>query len=303
MKPTIVEPSAERTEEDEMRTSVSPTTITERERKQVERANATAATPVVFIHGLWLLPSSWEPWAALFEQAGYVALTPSWPDDPETVEAARANPEILAKKTLRQVADHTAEIITALKKKPAVLGHSTGGLLAEMLAGRGLSAATVAIDPGVFRGVLPLPPSVLKGVGPFLVNPLTRGRAITLTLDQFKYGWANALGEKEAKELYQTFHVAGSGISLVQMGNANLNPWTEAKVDTKNPDRGPLLIIDGEKDHTVPWAIANAAYNRQRRNPGVTEIVKIPNRGHSLTIDHGWREVAETALNFVKRFA
>jgi pimeloyl-ACP methyl ester carboxylesterase len=303
MKPTIVEPSAERTEEDEMRTSVSPTTITERERKQVERANATAATPVVFIHGLWLLPSSWEPWAALFEQAGYVALTPSWPDDPETVEAARANPEVLAKKTLRQVADHTAEITTALKKKPAVIGHSTGGLLAEMLAGRGLSAATVAIDPGVFRGVLPLPPSVLKGVGPFLVNPLTRGRAITLTLDQFKYGWANALGEKEAKELYQTFHVAGSGISLVQMGNANLNPWTEAKVDTKNPDRGPLLIIDGEKDHTVPWAIANAAYNRQRRNPGVTEIVKIPNRGHSLTIDHGWREVAETALNFVKRFA
>ena len=303
MKPTIVEPGADRTEEDEMRTSVSPTTITERERKQVERANATAATPVVFIHGLWLLPSSWEPWAALFEQAGYVALTPSWPDDPETVEAARANPEVLAKKTLRQVADHTAEIITALKKKPAVLGHSTGGLLAEMLAGRGLSAATVAIDPGVFRGVLPLPPSVLKGVGPFLVNPLTRGRAITLTLDQFKYGWANALGEKEAKELYQTFHVAGSGISLVQMGNANLNPWTEAKVDTKNPDRGPLLIIDGEKDHTVPWAIANAAYNRQRRNPGVTEIVKIPNRGHSLTIDHGWREVAETALNFVKRFA
>jgi len=283
--------------------TVSPTMITERELKQVERANATAATPVVFIHGLWLLPSSWEPWAGLFEQAGYVALTPSWPDDPETVEVARANPEVLARKTLRQVADHAAEIITALQKKPAVIGHSTGGLLAEMLAGRGLSAATVAIDPGVFRGVLPLPLSVLKGVGPFLVNPFTRGRAITLTLDQFKYGWANALGEKEAEELYQTFHVAGSGISLVQMGNANLNPWTEAKVDTKNPDRGPLLIIDGEKDHTVPWAIANAAYKRQRRNPGVTEIVKIPNRGHSLTIDHGWREVAETALNFVKRFA
>jgi non-heme chloroperoxidase len=140
-------------------------------------------------------------------------------------------------------------------------------------------------------------------VGPFLVNPLTRSRAITLTFDQFKYGWANALDEKEAKELYDTFHVACSGISLVQMGNANLNPWTEAKVNTKNPDRGPLLIIDGEKDHTVPWAIANAAYKRQRRNPGVTEIVKIPNRGHSLTIDHGWREVAQTALDFVKRFA
>jgi pimeloyl-ACP methyl ester carboxylesterase len=283
--------------------TASRTTITERELKQVECANATAATPVVFIHGLWLLPSSWDSWAALFEQAGYVAPTPSWPDDPETVQGARAEPEVLANKTLRQVADHTAEVITSLKKKPALIGHSTGGLLAEILAGRSLSAATVAVDPGVFRGVLPLPPSVLKGVGPFLVNPLNRGRAITLTLDQFKYSWANALDDNEAKELYGTFHVAGSGVSLAQMGNANLNPWTEAKVNTLNPERGPLLIIDGEKDHTVPWAIANAAYKRQRRNPGVTEIVKIPNRGHSLTIDHGWREVAETALNFVKRFA
>ena len=286
-----------------MSTTVSPTTITDRELEQIERANATTATPVVFIHGLWLLPSSWDPWATLFEEAGYVALTPDWPDDPPTVQGARAEPEILAKKTLRQVADHTTAVIDGLDRKPAVIGHSTGGLLAQMLAGRGLSAATVAIDPGVFRGVLPLPGSVLKGVGPFLLNPLTRGRAITLTYDQFRYGWANALDEKEAKQLYDTFHVAGSGISLVQMGNANLNPWTEAKVDTKNPDRGPLLIIDGEKDHTVPWAIANAAYKRQRRNPGVTEIVKIQNRGHSLTIDHGWREVAETALAFVKRFA
>jgi non-heme chloroperoxidase len=277
--------------------------ISERELQQIERANATNATPVVFIHGLWLLPSSWDPWAALFEEAGYVALTPDWPDDPETVEVARAEPEVLAKKTLKQVADHSTQIISALDRKPAVIGHSTGGLLAEMLAGQGRSAVTVAIDPGVFRGVLPLPLSALRGVGPFLVNPRTRGRAITLTFDQFRYSWTNALDEDEAMELYDKFHVAGSGISLVQMGNANLNPWTEAKVDTTNPDRGPLLIIDGEKDHTVPWAIADAAYKRQKRNPGVTEIVKMPNRGHSLTIDHGWREVAETALAFVKRFA
>jgi non-heme chloroperoxidase len=276
--------------------------ITEREAAQIERANASGATPVVFIHGLWLLPSSWDAWVTLFEEAGYVGLTPDWPDDPETVEEARANPDVLARKTLKQVADHTGEIVDALERKPALVGHSTGGLLAEMLAGRGLAAATVAIDPGVFRGVLPLPASVLKGVGPFLLNPRTRGRAITLSFDQFKYGWANALDDKEAKELYDAYHVAGSGISLAQMGNANLNPWTEAKVDTTNPDRGPLLIIDGEKDHTVPWAIANAAYKRQRRNPGVTEIVKMPNRGHSLTIDHGWREVAQTALDFVKRF-
>lgn len=286
-----------------MNTTSSPKQISQREHKQIEHANSIEATPVVFIHGLWLLPSSWGPWVALFEEAGYAALTPDWPYDPDTVEQARANPQVLAKKTLRQVADHTTAVIKALDKKPAVMGHSTGGLVAEMLAGQGLSAVTVAIDPGVFRGVLPLPFSVLKGVGPFLLNPATRGRALTLTFDQFKYGWANALDEKEAKELYDKFHVAGSGIALVQMGNANLNPWTESKVDTKNPDRGPLLIIDGEKDHTVPWAIANAAYKLQRRNPGVTEIVKIPNRGHALTIDYGWREVAETALAFVKRFA
>ncbi|HZA75492.1 MAG TPA: alpha/beta hydrolase [Acidimicrobiales bacterium] len=277
--------------------------ISERENREIEAAKASGNTPVIFIHGLWLLPSSWANWADFFRQAGYAPLTPDWPDDPGTVDEARANPDVLAKKTLGQIADHTTEIIAALGTKPVVMGHSTGGLLAEMVAGRGLSAATVAIDPGPFRGVLPLPVSTLKVAGPFLVNPLTRGRAITLTFDQFKYGWANALDEKEAKELYETFHVAGSGISLVQMGTANLNPWTEARVNTKNPDRGPLLIIDGEKDHTVPWAIAHAAYKRQRRNPAVTEITKIPNRGHSLTIDHGWREVAQTALDFVKRFA
>ena len=277
--------------------------LSERENREIKAAKTSGNTPVVFIHGLWLLPSSWANWADFFTQAGYAPLTPDWPDDPETVEAARANPDVLAKKSLKQIADHTAEMINALDKKPVVIGHSTGGLLAQMLAGQGLSAATVAIDPGVFRGVLPLPVSVLKGVGPFLLNPLTRRRAITLTFDQFKFGWTNALDEKESKQLYDTYHVAGSGMALVQMGNANLNPWTESKVNTKNPDRGPLLIIDGEKDHTVPWAIANATYKRQRRNPAVTEIVKIPNRGHSLTIDHGWRDVARTALDFVKRFA
>jgi non-heme chloroperoxidase len=276
--------------------------ISERENREIQAANASGNTPVVFVHGLWLLPSSWASWADFFTQAGYAPLTPDWPGDPDTVDQARANPDVLAKKTLKQIADHTTGIIHALDKKPAVMGHSTGGLLAQMLAGRGLSAATVAIDPGVFRGVLPLPVSVLRGVGPFLVNPRTRGRAITLTFDQFKYGWANALDEQEARELYDTYHVAGSGISLVQMGNANLNPRTEATANTRNPDRGPLLIIEGEKDHTVPWAIANAADKRQRRNRAVTEFVVLPNRGHALTIDHGWPEVAQTALDFIKRF-
>ncbi len=276
--------------------------ITAQEAQQIEQANESGKTPVVFIHGLWLLPSSWDNWVQLFEEAGYAGVTPVWPDDPETVEQARANPDVFAKKTLGQVADHTAQVIGGLSRKPAVLGHSTGGLLTYMIADRGLSAASVAIDPGPFRGVLPLPISALRSASPVLRNPFNRGRAITLTLDQFKYGWANALSEEEAKQLYETYHVAAPGVALMQMANANLNPWTEAKVDPKNPDRGPLLILDGEKDHTVPWAIANAAYKRQKNNPGVTEIKQIPNRGHSLTIDSGWREVADTALAFVKRF-
>ena len=276
--------------------------LTDRETQQVEQANASGRTPVVFIHGLWLLPSSWDHWANLFEDAGYAALTPSWPDDPETVAEARANPEVFAKKTLGQVADHTAEVIGGLEKKPAVLGHSTGGLLAQIIADRGLSAVTVAIDPGPFRGVLPLPISALRSASPVLRNPLNRGRAIALTLDQFKYGWTNALDDDEAERLYETYHVATPGVALMQMANANLNPRTEARLDPKNPNRGPLLILDGEKDHTVPWAIANASFKRQRHNPAVTEIQKIPNRGHSLTIDSGWREVADRALAFVQRF-
>jgi pimeloyl-ACP methyl ester carboxylesterase len=277
--------------------------INEREQRQIDAANASGHTPVVFIHGLWVLPSSWEQWAKLFEDAGYAALTPSWPDDPETVEEARANPDVFARKTIGQVADHTADVIGKLEKKPAVMGHSTGGLVAQIIAGRGLSAATVAIDPGPFRGVLPLPVSTLRASLPVLKNPLNRSRAVTLTFDEFKYGWANALSDEEAKRLYERYHVAAPGIALMQMANANLNPLTEAKVDTKNPDRGPLLIIEGEKDHTVAPAIAKAAFKRERRNPGVTEFEQIANRGHALTIDDGWREVAERALAFVERFA
>jgi pimeloyl-ACP methyl ester carboxylesterase len=271
--------------------------------EQIERANATDRTPVVFIHGLWLLPSSWDRWAALFEEAGYPAVTPGWPDDPETVAEANAHPEAFAHKMVGQVAKHFADVIGQLKKKPVVIGHSFGGLITQMLAGQGLAVASVAIDPAPFRGVLPLPLSSLKSAAPVLGNPANRGRAIALTFEQFKYGWANALGEDEAKDLYEKFHVPAAGAPLFQAAIANLNPWTEVKVDTKNPERGPLLIIDGEKDHTVPWAIADASYKKQKQNKGVTEITAVPNRGHSLVIDSGWREVAETALAFVKRFA
>jgi len=276
--------------------------ITASETEQVQRANESGLQPVVFIHGLWLLPSSWDRWAAVFEEAGYTAVSPGWPDDPDTVEEANANPEVFAHKTVGQVADHFAEVIGQLDKKPAVIGHSFGGLLTQIVAGRGLSAASVAIDPAPFRGVLPVPISALKAGAPVLGNPANRNRAVPLTYDQFRFSFANAVSEDEAKQLYDAYAVPAPGAPLFQAATANLNPWTEAKVNSKNPDRGPLLIISGEKDNTVPWAIANASYKKQKRNEGVTEIVEMKNRGHALTIDSGWREVADTALAFVKRF-
>jgi non-heme chloroperoxidase len=278
-------------------------TVTDHETEQIERANASGRTPVVFIHGLWLLPSSWDRWAALFEEAGFTALTPGWPDDPETVQEANAKPEVFAGKSVGDVADHYCDVIDRLNAKPAVIGHSFGGLLTQIIAGRGRAAVSVAIDPAPFRGVLPLPISALRAGKPVLGNPANRHRAVPLTYEQFRYSFANAVSEEEARELYDTFAVPAPGEPLFQAAAANLNPWTEAKVDSKNPERGPLLIISGEKDHTVPWAIANASFKKQQRNEAsVTEIVEIPGRGHALTIDSGWRDVADTALGFVRRF-
>ena len=276
--------------------------ITQRESAEVDTANASGCQPVVFVHGLWLLADSWAAWRSLFEEAGYSTLAPGWPDDPATVEEGNQHPEVFAGKTVGRVADHFQSVIAALSMPPAIVGHSFGGLLAQILAGRSLSRATVAIDPAPFRGVLPLPFSALKAASPVLKNPANRRGAVALTYEQFRYGFGNAVDPAEAKDLHARFAVPGSGRTIFQAATANFNPRTDAKVDSRNPDRGPLLVISGEKDHTVPWAIANASYKKQKRNAGVTEIVEIPGRGHSLTIDHGWHEVADTALTFVQRF-
>jgi pimeloyl-ACP methyl ester carboxylesterase len=271
--------------------------------EQVERANSSGRTPVVFVHGLWLLPSSWDRWAAVFEEAGYAPVQPGWPDDPATVEEANANPDVFAGKTVGQVADHYSAVVEQLDRKPALIGHSFGGLLVQIVAGRGLSAATVAIDAAPFRGVLPLPLSALRAAAPVLGNPLNHHRAVPLTYDQFRFAFANAVDEDEAKQLYAEFAVPASGAPLFQAATANLNPWTEAKADYRNPDRGPLLIVHGEKDNTAPPAITEAIFKKQRKNPGVTEEVTMPDRGHALIIDSGWREVCQVSLDFVSRWA
>ena len=283
-------------------TSPSPT-LTDTERAEIDAANSSGKQPVVFVHGLWLLSSSWDPWRRFFEAAGYATLAPSWPDDPETITEARDHPEVFAHKMVQGVTDHYLAAIAELTTKPAVIGHSFGGLIAQKIAGESASAVTVAIDPAPFRGVLPLPASSLKSAFPVLGNPANAKRAVTLTLDEFKYGWANALDDDEAKALYDEFHVAAPGAPLFEAASANLNPFSQVKVKTKKAaDRGPLLLISGEKDHTVPWAITNSSYKRQKRNDAVTEITELPDRGHSLTIDHGWQEVAQTALDFIGRF-
>jgi len=278
-------------------------TLTSHEQQEIDRANASGSRPIVFVHGLWLLSSSWDRWRELFEQNGYSTLAPGWPDDPETVLEANADPEAFAHKKIKQVTDHYLDAIGRLSAKPAVVGHSFGGLIAQRLAGEGAAAATVAIDPAPFRGVLPLPLSALKSASAVLANPLNYARAVPLSFEQFRFAFANAVDEGEARQLYDTFAVPASGAPLFQAATANLNPWTEAQVDTENPARGPLLIISGQKDNTVPWAIANASYQRQQRNVAVTEIREVTGRGHSLTIDHGWREVAEIALAFIARHA
>jgi non-heme chloroperoxidase len=278
------------------------TTITEHEAEQVKKANATGKQPVVFVHGLWLLPSSWDRWAAVFKRAGYVTLTPGWPDDPETVAEAKEHPEVFAKKTIGQIADHFDEVIGGLDKKPAIIGHSFGGLLTQILAGRGLSAASVAFDSAPFRGILPLPISTLKSGKPVLGNPANRGRAIPLTYDQFRYSFANTVSEDEAMQLYNEFSVPGAGVPLFQAATSNFNPWSEAKVDHKNPDRGPLLIAYGSEDHVSPKAISEAIFKKQEKNEGVTEIVEIEGASHGLTIDGGWRPVCDLALKFVQRY-
>ncbi|WP_396641815.1 alpha/beta fold hydrolase [Microbacterium sp.] len=277
-------------------------TLTQRELDEISRANETGRVPVVFVHGLWLLSSSWDAWRDLFEQNGYSTIAPGWPDDPAGVEQARTDPEVFAHKMVQQVTDHYLEAISHLGIKPAVIGHSFGGLIAQKIAGEGASAATVAIDNAPFRGVLPLPISALKSASPVLANPANAGRAVSLTYEQFAFGWVNNLDEDEGRALYEHYHVPASGVPLFQAATANLNPFSETKVDTKNPLRGPMLIIAGDSDNTVPLAITHATHKQQSKNPGVTEIVEIPGRGHSLTIDHGWREVADTALAFVRRF-
>ncbi len=276
-------------------------TATVRELEDVDKANRSGKPPVVFVHGLWLLASSWDRWRELFEAEGYATIAPGWPDDPETVAEGRANPKAFAGKSVGAVTDHYAGLIDRLDRKPAIVGHSFGGLITQKLAGQGLGAVSVPIDPAPGRGVLrPLPVSALRAAFPVLSNPLNHGRAVMLSYEQFRFAFVNTVGEDEARRLYDEFPVPGAGVPLFQAAFANLNPASETKVDRGSAGRGPMKFLSGERDNTVPRAITNASYKAQRRNAAVTEIEEIAGRGHSLVFDDGWEQVAATALAFVR---
>jgi pimeloyl-ACP methyl ester carboxylesterase len=257
---------------------------------------ASARTPVVFIHGLWLHPESWKNWIQLFSEAGYEPIAPPWPGIPDTVAETRAHPEGMAGHGIEDVVDHYARIIATLPAKPIVIGHSFGGLIAQKLLGRGLVAAAVAIDAAQIKGVLALPLSALRAVFPVLKNPLNNKRVVPLNLKQFRYGFANAVTAQEADELYQRWAIPAPGRPLFEAALANLTPNSPAQVDTANSHRGPLLLIAGEKDHTVPPVVTRSTLRQYRHSSAVTELKELPGRGHSLTIDSGWREVADTSL-------
>ncbi|MEE4542597.1 alpha/beta fold hydrolase [Streptomyces sp. V4-01] len=261
----------------------------------------TSPTPVLFIHGLWLHSTSWQPWIDLFDSEGHPASAPGWPGDPDTVQEARENPESIAGHGIDDVVEHYAAIIRGMETPPILIGHSFGGLIAQKLLGQDLAAAVVAIDAAQIKGVLPLPLSALRSTLPVFTNPANKHRAVSLTAEQFRFAFGNAIPEEESDALYARWTIPAPGKPLFEAAAANFNPHSPAKVDTANSGRGPLLLMSGGKDHTVPEAVTLATLKQYRHSEAVTEFLSFPDRGHSLTIDGGWREVADAALSWLRR--
>jgi pimeloyl-ACP methyl ester carboxylesterase len=257
--------------------------------------------PVVFIHGLWLHTDSWLPWVERFAHEGYQPLAPGWPGVADTVAAARETSDEIAGHGIDDVVAHYAAIIASLDSPPVLVGHSFGGMIAEKLLGQGLAAGAVAIDAAQIKGVLALPLSALRATLPVLHNPANSHRAISLTADQFRYGFGNAIPREESDELYEQWSIPAPGKPLFEAASANFHTHSPAQVDTGNSERGPLLLIDGGKDHTVPTAVTRSTLKQYKGSGAVTDLVEFPDRGHSLTIDHGWNELADAALSWLDK--
>jgi len=259
----------------------------------------TTPVPVIFIHGLWLHSASWQPWIDLFREEGYDPSAPGWPGDPDTVEEARQNPESIADHGIDDVVEHYAALIADLPVQPILIGHSFGGMIDQKLLGLDRAAAAIAIDAAQIKGVLPLPLSALKATLPVFKNPANRHRAVSLTAEQFRFAFGNAIPPEESDSLFEKWAIPAPGRPLFEAAAANFNPHSPAKVDTHNSGRGPLLLIMGGKDHTVPEAVTKATLKQYRHSEAVTDIFEFPDRAHSLTIDHGWQDVADKSLSWL----
>jgi pimeloyl-ACP methyl ester carboxylesterase len=258
------------------------------------------STPVVFVHGLWLHATSWGPWVDLFRGAGYEPIAPGWPQEPGTVAEAREKPELVAGIGIDDAVNHYAGIIGTLATPPVIIGHSFGGLITEKLLGQGVGAAGVAIDPAQIKGVLPLPLAQLRAGLPGLGNPTNLHKAVSLTQKEFRFGFGNALTEEESNELFEKWTIPSPARPLFQAAAANFALHSEAKVNTGNATRGPLLLISGTADHTVPDVVTRSTLKQYRDSAAVTELKQFQGRGHSLTIDSGWKEVADAVLAWLK---
>lgn len=256
--------------------------------------------PVIFIHGLWLHASSWTQWVELFNQAGFSAIAPGWPGDRETVAESRAHAEDIGDHGIDDVVTHFAGIIEGLDSAPILIGHSFGGMIAQKLLGQDLATAAIAIDAAQIKGVLPLPLSALKATLPVFKNPANRHRAVSLTAEQFRFAFANAVSEEESQQLFDAYTIPAPGKPLFEAAAANFNPHSAAKVDTANENRGPLLLISGGQDNTVPEVVTRATLKQYRHSDAVTDFLEFPDRSHSLTIDAGWRAVADACLAWLK---
>lgn len=273
--------------------------LTDHELDEITRVNDSKKQPVLFVHGLWMLPASWRNWEELFATHGFVTLSANWPNDPTNVDEARSNPQLFAGHSVADIEKRISLLINKLDLPPILIGHSFGGLLVQKLAGDGLSLCTIAIDPAPMKGVLPLPGSVLKANLPVLLKPSNRTGAITLTQEKFRFVFGNAISAEESNSLHKEFAVPTPGKPLFEAAFANFNPKAGTKVDLLNSKRGPLLIISGEMDNAVPRSLTSAAFKLQGRNENKTEFIEIAGRGHSLVIDKGWPEVADIALKFI----
>jgi pimeloyl-ACP methyl ester carboxylesterase len=263
----------------------------------------TPGMPVIFINGLWLHASSWAPWEDRFREAGYEPAAPGWPGTSDTVAETREHPERVAGMGINDVVEHYAGILRALPAKPVIVGHSFGGLIVQRLLGQDLAAAGIAIDAAPVKGVLKLPPSALKVASIALRKPANRLGAVSLTREEFEYGFGNALTAQESSELYDKWTVPSPGKPLFETAIANFVPGSPAKVNTGNKTRGPLLLIAGGRDHTVPAAITRSTRKLYHRSPAITDFQEFPSRGHSLTIDSGWAEIAGYGLDWLRQRA